>query len=186
MLALLTTIFGLLTTGAGIGCAWAAFSRSHAEHGDGPLWPAVHRGGQVVRQVWRRHVLRRRGRVVNLAGSASVGAFAASAWAVVTGPEIDPDLPLEEQVRLLVRRVRNIESQASSDRARFAKNLGDLTAQVGGQAAELRAADEGIRELARSIAVSTVKLQLWGLLLVGVGTVLMALPTLVGLIADVT
>jgi hypothetical protein len=88
-------------------------------------------------------------------------------------------------VRLLVHCVRNIENQASSDRVRFVKGLDEVTAQVDGHAEELRAADEGIRDLARSIAVSTVKLQLWGLLLVGGGTVLMAVPTLVSLLAAV-
>jgi hypothetical protein len=104
----------------------------------------------------------------------------------VSGPEIDTDLPVEEQVRLLVRRVRNIENQAASDRARFSKGLDETAARVDSHAAQLRAADEGIRDLARSIAVSTVKLQLGGLFLVGGGTVLMAVPTLVSLWAAVT
>ncbi|OZM81114.1 hypothetical protein CFP66_17165 [Pseudonocardia sp. MH-G8] len=44
-----------------------------------------------------------------------------NATGVVSGPDIDTGLPIEEQVRLLVHRVRNIENQASSDRVRFVK-----------------------------------------------------------------
>lgn len=180
MLALLTTIVGLLTVLAGIGCAWTAYSRTHAEHADGPLWPLLHNVGQAARRLWRRYALRRR--AVPISASASVAmAMAGTATISVSGPEIDTDLPFEEQMRLLVRRVRNIENEARSDRARFAKGLGEVTGRVDSHAAQLRAADEGIRGLARSIAVSTVKLQLWGLLLVGGGTVLMAVPTLVSL-----
>ena len=72
-------------------------------------------------------------------------------------------------MRLLVHRVDNTKNLASGDRVRFVKGLDEVTAQVDGHAAELRADDEGIRDLARPIAMSTVKLQLWGLLLVGGG-----------------
>jgi hypothetical protein len=62
VLALLTTFVGLLAVLAGIGCGAAAYSRTHAEHADVPLWPAMHRGGQAIRRVWVRYVLRRPGR----------------------------------------------------------------------------------------------------------------------------
>jgi len=39
--------------------------------------------------------------------------------------------------------------------------------------------------LARSVAVSTVKLQLWGLLLIGGGTVVMTMPTIYSLAISV-
>jgi hypothetical protein len=113
-----------------------------------------------------------------MSGTASAG-VACNLTAVVSSPEIDTDLPVEEQVRLLIYRVKNIENQASSDRSRFTKGLDQVKTRVDDQAAQLRAADGDIRDLARSIAVSTVKLQLWGLVLVGSGTVLMAAPTLI-------
>ena len=47
VLALLTTLVGLLAALAGIGCGATAYSRTHAEHADVPLWPAMHRGGQA-------------------------------------------------------------------------------------------------------------------------------------------
>jgi hypothetical protein len=112
-------------------------------------------------------------------------AVAGSATVVVSGPEIDTDLPVEERVRLLIHRVKNIENQASSDRSRFAKGLNQVKTRVDDQAAQLRTADGDLRELARSIAVSTVKLQLWGLILVGGGTVLMAVPTLLSMWAAI-
>jgi hypothetical protein len=180
VLALLTTLIGLLAVLAGIGCGVTAYSRTHAEHADVPLWPALYRAGQAIRRVWVRYVLRRPDVMVSVSGAASA-AVVSSATVVVSGPEIDTDLPVEEQVRFLIHRVKNIENQVSSDRSRFAKGLDQVKARVDDQTAQLRAADGDIRELARSIAVSTVKLQLWGLILVGGGTVLMAVPTLVSM-----
>jgi hypothetical protein len=180
VLALLTTLIGLLAVLAGIGCGVTAYSRTHAEHADVPLWPALYRAGQAIRRVWVRYVLRRPGVTVSVSGAASA-AVVSSATVVVSGPEIDTDLPVEEQVRFLIHHVKNIENQVSSDRSRFAKGLDQVKARVDDQTAQLRAADGDIRELARSIAVSTVKLQLWGLILVGGGTVLMAVPTLVSM-----
>lgn len=149
-----------------------------------PLWPVLHRAGQAARRAWLRYV---RGQRTVTGKLSATAATASSAFGVlvVSGPEIDTDLPIEEQMRLLVHRVSSIENQASSDRKRFAKDIEAVTARVDGHAAELRAADEGIRDLARSVAVSTVKLQLWGLLLVGAGTALMAAPTLGSLWAAV-
>lgn len=180
VLALLTTLLGLLAVLAGIGCGATAYSRTYAEHADVPLWPAMYRAGQAIRRVWVRYVLRRPGVTVSVNGAASA-AVTSSATVVASGPEIDTDLPVEEQVRFLIHRVKNIENQASSDRSRFARGLDQVKTRVDDQTAQLRAADGDIRELARSIAVSTVKLQLWGLILVGGGTVLMAVPTLVSM-----
>jgi hypothetical protein len=184
VLAFLTMLIGLLAVLAGIGCAATAYSRTHAEHADVPLWPTLHRTDQAIRRLWVRYVLRHPGVTINRTLTEST-AVADSVTAVVSGLEIDTDLSVEEQVRLLIHRVRNIENQASSDRSHFAKGLDRVKARVDDQAAQLRAADGDIRELARSIAVSTVKLQLWGLILVGGGTVLMAVPTLVSMWAAI-
>jgi len=165
---------------AGIICAAMAYSRTYADHAKVPLWPALHRAKQAIRRLWVRYVLRRPGITVSVRATASA-AVADSVTVVVSSPEIDTDLPVEKQVRLLIHRINNIENQASIDRSRFAEGLDQLKARVDDQTAQLRAADGDIQELARSIAVSTVKLQLWGLILVGVGTVLMAVPTLVSM-----
>lgn len=95
VLALLTTLVGLLAVLAGIGCGATAYSRTHAEHANIPLWPTLHRAGQAIRRVWVRYVLRRPGATVNVSGVASA-AVVGSATAVVSGPEIDTDLPVEE------------------------------------------------------------------------------------------
>jgi hypothetical protein len=120
VLALLTTLVGLLAVLAGIGCGATAYSRTHAEHADVPLWPAMHRAGQAICRVWVRYVLRRPGVTVSVSGAASA-AVTSSATVVASGPEIDTDLPVEEQVRFLIHHVKNIENQASSDRSRFAR-----------------------------------------------------------------
>lgn len=116
-----------------IGCGATAYSRTYAEHADVPLWPALHRAGQAIRRVWVRYVFRRPDVTVSVSG-AVLAAMAASATAVVSGPEIDTDLPIEGQVRLLIHRVKNIENQASSDRSRFAKSLDQVQTRVDDQA----------------------------------------------------
>jgi hypothetical protein len=117
VLALLTTLVGLLAVLAGIGCGATAYSRTHAKHADVPLWPALHRAGQTLRRFWVRYVLRRPGITVSVSGAASA-AVVSSATVVASGPEIDTDLPVEEQIRFLIHRINNIENQASSDRSR--------------------------------------------------------------------
>jgi hypothetical protein len=182
VLALLTTLVGLLAVLAGIGCGAMAYSRTYAEHAAVPLWPELHRARQAIRRLWVRvrSVFRRPGVTVSVNATASA-ALADSVTVVVSGPEIDIDLPVEKQVRLIIHRMNIIENQALIDRSRFAEGLDQLKARVDDQTAQLRAADGDIRELARSIAVSTVKLQIWGLILVGGGTVLMAVPRLVSM-----
>lgn len=160
MLAFLITLIGLVTVLAGVGSGATAYSRIYAEHADVLLWPALHRTRQAIRRAWVRYVLCRPGVTAGVSGAASAG-MAASATAVVSGPEIDTDLPIEEQVRLLIHLLKNIKNQASSDRSRFAKSLDQVLTRVDDQAAQLRVADDDIRKLVRSIAVSTVKFQLW-------------------------
>jgi hypothetical protein len=88
-----------------------------------------------------------------VSGAASA-AVTSSATVVAAGPEIDTDLPVEEQVRFLIHRVKNIENQALSDKSRSARDLDQVKKRVDDQTAQLRSADGDIRELARSIAVA--------------------------------
>jgi hypothetical protein len=103
----------LLAVLAGIGCGAAAYNRTYAEHADVPLWPALHRARQTIRRAWVRYVLCRPGVTASVSGAASA-AMAASATAVVSGPEIDTDLPVEEQVRLVVEPKPRIAQQVIS------------------------------------------------------------------------
>lgn len=64
----------------------------------------------------------------------------------------------------------------SKARAEQAERL--LGEQLAQQGRRLEDADEQLRALAKSVAVSTARLQLIGLILVGIGTALMAVPTI--------
>lgn len=101
--------------------------------------------------------------------------------ATVSGPAIPADTPAEEKIRLLVRRVELVEAQATADRTRHNEQIGQLRSDLSAQGAQLRQADEALRLMAKDIAAGTARLQIVGLILVGLGTAVMALPTLLGL-----
>lgn len=166
----------------GIGFGWTAYTRTHAEHAGVPLWPRLHSAWQTTKNYARRWLLPRRDvRFVDLAG-VSAAAGAAHGRLLASGPAVPEHLPIEQQVRLLLRRVERIEDQAASDRAQHQVDIAQVVTSIEAQASQLRLADEEIRDLARSVAVSTVKLQLWGLLLIGGGTVVMTMPTAISVL----
>jgi len=96
----------------------------------------------------------------------------------VGGPDVPSDVSLHKQIHLLMRRIENIESQADHDRVYYAEQNRTLNERVDSLDRRTRVADEELKEISRAIAVGTIGLQLWGLFLVGVGTMLMALPSI--------
>jgi hypothetical protein len=81
----------------------------------------------------------------------------------------------------LIRRVELVEAQATADRTRHNEEIGQLRSDLSVQGPQLRQADEALRLMAKDIAAGTARLQIIGLILVGLGTVIMALSTLLGL-----
>lgn len=185
MVALSCTVLGLLMVVAGIGFGWTAYTRTHAEHAGVPLWPRLHRARQTTTHYARRWLLPRRElRLIDVPGG-SAAAGTAHGHLLVSGPGVPEHLPIEQQVRLLLRRVEMIEDQAASDRTQHRADVAQVVTRIDAHAAQLRQADEEIRKLARSIAVRTVRLQLWGLLLIGGGTVVMTMPTIYSLAVSI-
>jgi len=91
---------------------------------------------------------------------------------------VPSDVSLDEQIYLLMRRIETIESKADHDRVEQAEKSRALNEMIDSLERRTHVADEELQEIARAIAVGTIGLQLWGLFLVGVGTMLMALPSI--------
>jgi hypothetical protein len=84
----------------------------------------------------------------------------------------------EELVDHLLRRVDRIEMVADEDRAATRTEATALRADMAAVTVRLNAETQQLEVLTRSLAIDTIRLQLFGLILVGVGTALMAVPSL--------
>ncbi|SCL16370.1 hypothetical protein GA0070624_1000 [Micromonospora rhizosphaerae] len=176
------TLLGLALTLAGTGCACVALWRDHTQYGDGPLWPLLARAWQWLRvQSFRLMPWRRRNATLQ-AQSIGVSVSVGTAWATFVGPEIPEDAPLEKQVMLLVQRVNNIEKAARDDRGRHNQDVKAVHDEINKLGERLDQADRDVERLAKDAVVGTARLQLSGLLLVGMGTVLMAIPAVLSLL----
>lgn len=89
---------------------------------------------------------------------------------------------LEKQVMLLVQRVNNIEKAARDDRGRHNQDVKAVHDEINKLGERLDQADRDVERLAKDAVVGTARLQLSGLLLVGMGTVLMAIPAVLSLL----
>lgn len=187
------TIFGLLFSLAGIGCGVSAFLRTLAEHDPKPVWPwasrQVARGRSAVVRI-TRWIRPGKSNVVH----AKAGAGAAFARATTraagyrSGIQIPPDLPIKEQILLLVERIADAEEVIRRESDHLRGELRDVRAKVDAHTKrlaradeELARADEDIKQLALALSLGTVRRQIVGLILVGIGTVFMAVPALFGL-----
>lgn len=111
-------------------------------------------------------------RTVDLSGSAHA-AGSASAVLIKAGEAV------EVRITRLEARLEQAEQQAAKDRSHAREAERQISERLVVQGMRLNEADGQLRELARSVAVSSARLQIVGLILVGVGTVVMAVPALV-------
>jgi len=85
------------------------------------------------------------------------------------------------QIKLLVERIADAEEATRRESERHSKELQDVRAEVDAHTERLARADEDIKQLALALSLGTARLQITGLVLVGIGTLFMAVPTLLGL-----
>ncbi|MFD5245647.1 hypothetical protein ACFWIW_13935 [Amycolatopsis sp. NPDC058340] len=173
---ILFTTAGLVLSFVGIWLAFKAYRSTHEEHGQGPLWPAFNRLGNRIKSTVRR-LLRRKPppNIVGL-GAAVIAATTATAMGVVSRGPAPTDIPLYKQVRWIERRVALNEAQAAEDRARQQQDTRELKTSIGAVRSQLREVEASHRELIRSVAADTVRLQIASLFFLGFGTVLQAIP----------
>lgn len=174
MVQTLLTAAGAALSLVGIVCAVVAYRGTWREHADGPLYPRF--------ATWmsrtRRRVRRMFGRppvTVTGVATAVAGAVTMSARGTVTGPTIPPDADLNSKVELLIRRVENIEREAADDRNYQASEVVALREAIDKTSSNAAQMAAEIEAKAKSMVLGSIRLQLFGLGLVGAGTVLLSL-----------
>jgi hypothetical protein len=169
----LLTVIGTILSLVGTGCAVVAYRSTWSEHGDGPLLPQV--AGWMARAQNRVHQLlgKPRTRVVALSGVAEIG-MSGSARLVVSGPAIPDDADIEQQIALLIRRVENLERQATDDRDHATREVRAVRDVIDKTAAEAVQASAQVEAKAKAMVLDSIRIQLVGLGLVGVGTAFLA------------
>lgn len=172
-LAAVITGLGLVLALTGVGCGLRAYVLSVREHDTAPVWPWADRQVQRVRALLPSR--KPAGRIVSVAGIASAEAFGSATVTVDEGPPGDVQVQLER----LRQRIEGVESRLVAERQRSDEADARIRAELIEQGQRLDGADEQLGALARSVAVSTARLQLVGLILVGLGTALMAVPAVV-------
>ncbi|MGW7537548.1 hypothetical protein [Amycolatopsis sp. NPDC054798] len=177
MFKIVLTALGLVLSVVGICLAAVAYASTNREHGTEPIWPALNRSLTIIRSLVRR--LLRRNRDVTLhdaVGAIRVSGGIAQGEGTVTGGNAPASLPLDEQLRWVERRIERVEMAAAQEVSRRSSAVHALHTAIGETERKIRQVEHASRELARSVAVGTVRLQIASLLFVGGGTVALAIP----------
>lgn len=175
--AAIVTGFGLLLALAGVGCGVAAYVGSVRQHDTTPVWPWADRQIRRVRELLpiKRDVRTGTGTgTINVTGR---GIGSAEAFGVPSVRAADETI--DERLARLEGRLHLLEERGAEEQARAKEAERLLGEQLVQQGRQLQDADDQLRALAKSVAVSSARLQLIGLILVGSGTALMALPTII-------
>ena len=128
--ALVTPCVGLLLAIAGVSCAGGAVFQTWREHEHRPLFPVlaatISRGRAAARRLKWWEPERE-----EVQGSLTLSAeFSLQAHGTVTGPNIPADAPVDEAVRLLVRRVERIEENAREARQQHKTSVKELRTEL--------------------------------------------------------
>jgi hypothetical protein len=174
MVQTLLTAAGTVLSLVGIACAVVAYQGTWQEHGDGPLYPRI--ASWLARARFRvRRIFGRSPGVVVGVGAAVAAAASASGRMTVTGPAIPSDADLDRKVELLIRRVENIEREAADDRSHQAREVMALREEIDKTSSNAAQMAAEIDAKAKFMVLGSIRLQLFGLGLVGAGTVLLSL-----------
>lgn len=174
-MALACTIIGLLLTGTGIVLAGRALVQDWRTHGQGrPLFSWL-----AEARVWfLRRVLRRPPVVSRGSGSALVSVRGTASGSGVASPAADA--PVEVQITYLREQVRTLHKALGQQRNDIDVDIGKVRSRVSEVESKALSAVAQVEDMARDIATGTTHLQLLGLVLVGLGSAIGALPALFG------
>jgi hypothetical protein len=169
-------IFGLV-------CGGRAFVIAHAAYGSGPLLPWVASASGSVRALWRRMTpWVKRGSVVDVSMAATLTSRVSARATVRTG--FPSDLTDAERIERLVRAVDGIYAELDEDRLMANELHTAVTEKIDRLAVRLDDESQRLEALTREVASSDVRLQLRGLVSIALGTILLALPTVWELMAQ--
>jgi len=176
MLKIALTALGLLLSVIGICLAGGAYVSTNREHGSGPVWPVLNRLLTGARHLVRRALRRNRDVTIHATGAAGATVAVLQGEGVVSRGPAPPDLSVEEQLRWIERRIELVEMEAIRERSRRSSDVHALRTAIGDTERQIREVENASRELAKSVAVGTIRLQITSLLFVGAGTVALAIP----------
>jgi len=162
----------------GLYCGGRAFVAAWRKYGDGDLWPWVAKTVSAVRTAGRRMAFWRRRDTTVLSVSGSAHATSGASAYVTVRPGF-PDTDHEEQrYAQLQRAIEMAFDQMSEDRGRANRKIAEFEKRLGDVRAQVEAETQRLEDLSKEIASGDVRLQLLGLMAIGFGTVLLALPSI--------
>ncbi|TKG67533.1 hypothetical protein [Prauserella endophytica] len=161
---------GLVLTLAGTSCGALALYRNHQKYGSGLLFPKLARLKSDLSRV-----IRRRGPNVRAGAGTATLRLETSGATGVAEKAISATAPFDQQVALILERIREVEGRLTE---RHRRDIKEMKESIHTLKASSEAADQSITRLAKDVAAGSVQLQLWGLILVGIGTILLAIPSL--------
>ncbi|MFI5709806.1 hypothetical protein [Kribbella sp. NPDC051620] len=171
----LCAISGLVLTVAGTLLAAMALIGDWRDHGGGePLIPMIAR----ARAWFRRHVLGRKPEVHSVSGQVTAHwGVTASATGYVSPPS---NAPVDVQMRFVRERLIALESRIGTERQELDQKIGRLQEDAQATNARSQKAIDELEVKVRDVATGSVRLDLFGLVLVGVGSIVSALPAVFG------
>jgi hypothetical protein len=179
------SVIGLLLNLAGLACALLAFQgtwqQGAQESEMGHIWPWWY---DTRRATWlwvQQHLGRRRDRTVHLVSAADVAVAAdIAASVIVTGGPINEGDPLHGQIKAVDHRVELVERALADERTERDRQVNRLSQDTQQHFERLRVGDAEVRKLALGLTLGTVRLQMIGVVLLAVGTIVGSIPVVFG------
>lgn len=166
-------IIGLVLNIAGVSLAGWALRQDYRKHARRPLLPWA-----AAREWFMVKVLRQTRSInVNVGSVRGTIAVVSSATGIVTPAA---DAPMDSQIAYLRDQVMTLHTMIGEQGRKISAEIAKVDRAVGEARQDAQEAVTNIEEMARDIATGTVKIQLSGLLLIGIGSIIAALPVVFG------
>ena len=173
----LCTIIGLLLTATGITFGASALIADHRKHA---LPGQAISPGLAAARGWLIQKVRRPKPITHqLAVADSIQSQEAFGLARISArPPVDA--PPGEQIQYLWEAVTQLREGLGQEREAISRDINHVAARVDAVETSSHTAVAKVEEMTRDVATGTVQRQLWGLVLVGLGSVITTLPALFG------
>jgi len=171
----LAASIGLVLNVIGTSLAWSALWRGARKHAD---WSMLLPRVAAVREWFLVKVLRRTRKVSTHRGTAWLTANSTLIAGGIASPAADA--PMDEQVAYFRKQVMALHTRIDQQRQEIAGEISVVRDDVTDARREAQEAVREVRKDVREIATGTVTQQMLGLFLVGLGTVIGAVPVVLG------